>query len=392
MALSLAQLLVPVTEQEALNTALAVLQSLGFQTTSWQDGSVQRTLVQLVARLHSQTSVVVGQIAAFGFNELATGDGLTLLSSSHYQNTRIGAVATVGQMRLTSTPTAPTHIIAASDLQVADSAVLGPTTRTYRNLTGGTLTPGGTLDLSFAAEVAGALSNIATAVPLFLWTPLVGVTVTNPAVGATGTWITTTGINQEIDNRLRARNVSKWATLSYAATDGNYKNWALEALTTVTRVLVRSNNPFGPGTIDVVCAQLTGGISAGQITTILNFINGTDGIGRRPLNDVVTVSSAAVLATTVSGTVTVAAAFQTSTTETLIRQTVQDYFNELAIGGTIIPPAVTGVAIFAEIIQRLMSLSGVITVALTTPTADIPLAYNQIIASATMTGLVAVYV
>lgn len=399
MALSLLALLKPVTEQEALDLALSILSSLGFNVTSWHDGSAQRHIVQLIARLHSSLTTTVEQIARGGYNGLATGQWLTLLSESHFENVRTGAVVTRGTIRLTSTSTAPPQTISIGQLQISDTATQTAATHTYRNTTGGTLNPGSTLDLTFEAEVAGAASNIPNNTTLYMWTPLVGVTATNPPVGSTGTWISQTGVDEESDAKLTARNESKWATLSYAATDGSYKNWALQALTSVTRVKVRSNNPFGPGTVDVICAKTSGGITSPytvvgtEAYTIWRYIEGlTDGVGRRPLNDVVSVNSATVKNLSITGTVTVSSAYQNETTSTAIQAAVDAYFNSLAIGGTIIPPASTGVAVFSEIVEAISRLNGVINVALTSPTANVSLLESEIVAGTNYSGLVVNYV
>lgn len=399
MTLSLAALLTPVTEQEALDLALSILDGLGFNVTSWQDGSVQRHLIQLLARLHSSLTITIQQIAEGGYNGLATGDWLTVLAESHFGNTRTAAVVTSGTFRLASTSTAPPQTITAGQLQIATTATQSTNTVTYRNTTGGTLNPGGTLDLTFEAEVAGIAGNVPNNTTLYMWTPLVGVSVTNPPVGTTGTWISRTGVNEESDDKLTERNTSKWSTLSYAATDGSYKNWALAALSSIARVKVRSNNPFGPGTIDVVCAKASGGITgpytsaSTEAYTIYQYIEGlSDGVGRRPLNDVVSVNSASVKTIAVSGAVTVDAAYQATTTIAAIRQAVDDYFNALPIGGTIIPPASTGVAIFSEIVQAIAGLNGVIAVSLATPTANVALLENEILAGTDYSSLTVSYV
>lgn len=393
MTLSLDSLLTPVTEEEALDTSLAILTSLGFNVTSWQDGSVQRTLIQHVARLYSSLTETVAEIAAGGFNGLATGGYLTLLSKSHYENTRVAAVNTQGDIVLTSTATAPPHVIAVGDLQIADTATASPTTQTFRNITGGTLNPGSTLTLSFEAEVAGEAGNIPNNTTLYMWTPLVGVTATNPPNGLTGTWITQVGIDEEADERLTDRNASKWATLSYAATDGAYRNWALAADSSVTRVKVRSDNPFGAGSVDVVCATAVGSITPTQETDILAYIEGTsDGVGRRPINDIVSVNGAVVVYIPIIGTITVDATYQTITTEAVIHAAIDAYMNTLDIGGTPVPPASNGFAIYGEIIAAIMALDGVISTTITTPSGNVALLETQILSVNDYTGLVVSYV
>ena len=400
MAVSLASLLTPVTEEEALDLALATLSALGFNVTSWQDGSTQRTLVQLGATLYSSVTSTVAQIAAAGFNQLSSAGWLDVLSEDYYGNTRVAGVVTQGVMRLTASAAAPPVAITADVLQIADTATALPTTHTYRNTSPAApvvLAPGGTLDIDVEAEVAGTGSNIANSVPLFLWTSLVGVTCTNPPVGATGTWITRAGTDQETDARLQTRNTSKWSTLSYAAVDGAYKNWALAADTSVTRVKVRSNNPYGPGSIDVVCATAIGGITPAQADAIRQYIlgNNPDGstTGRRPLGDIVTVQTASAIAFTVSGTVTVDADYTATTTATVIRNAILAVLNATDIGGTIIPPAATGVVVHSKIVAAVEALDGVISASITTPAADSALTELQVIdqTAVNFAGLTVVY-
>jgi uncharacterized phage protein gp47/JayE len=340
-------------------------------------------------------SATVALIAAAGFNSLATGGWLDVLSEDFFANTRVAAVETHGVMRLTASATAPPYVIAVGDLQISNTATQAGNTVTFRNTSGGSLNPGGTLDLDFEAETAGAASNLANSVALYMWTSLVGVTATNPPVGTTGTWITRAGTDAETDERLRARNVSKWSTLSYAAVDGAYRNWALEADDSVTRVKVRSNNPYGPGTVDVVCATAIGGISPTQAADILAYINGTtDGIGRRPLGDVVTVQSAAAIALTVSGLVTVASAYSATTTLQAVKDAILAVLNDTEIGGTVIPPATTpGYVIHSRLVAAVEALDGVISVSLTAPSGNYALTELQVIdqSAVVWTGLSVVY-
>lgn len=397
MAVSLSSLLTTVTEEEALDLALDLLDTLGFNATSWQDGSIQRTIVQLGANLYASLSATIPQIAAGGFTRLASGAWLDLLSENFFGNTRVAAVKTQGVMRFIASATAPPAVIAIGDLQIADTATATGSTHTYRNTTGGSLGPGGTLDLEVEAETAGAAWNISTSTTLYMWTSLVGVTVTNPAVGATSTWITRAGTDAETDARLQDRDISKWSTLSYAAVDGAYRSWALEADDSVTRVKVRSNNPYGPGTVDVVCATAIGGISGTQATDILAYINSDNGdgtfTGRRPLGDVVTVQSASAIAFTIAGTVTVDADYTATTTATAIQDAIKAVLNATDVGGTVIPPASTGVVVHSKIVAAIEALDGVISVSITTPAADYSLTELQVVDSTAVNfaGLTVVY-
>lgn len=373
MAVSLADLLQTPTEAEVLAESLAYLDGLGFAAQSWQDGSWQRHLVQLFAHVFTDVAASVSAIAALGFVRTATGTAAVLNASEVYATERGKAVATQGQMVLTSSAGAPLHTVGA-DVVIADAAT--SPANTYRVLGGGgVLPPGGALTVDVEAETPGAAANIASGTTLYLWTPLVGATAANPADPGTGTWVTLLGQDEETIERLVERALGQWETLTYSVGEGAYKKWALEADSTVTRVLVRADNPLGPGTVEVICATATGTIGGPQVAAIAAYIDGVnpDGseTGRRPLNDIVTVSSAVVLGQPIEATVQVDSAFQSSTTTGAIEAAVSEYLSALPIGGKIIGGAPQGVAVRAEIVAAIMALDGVLNVDLVAPPADV---------------------
>jgi hypothetical protein len=300
--LTLQQLVTPLTEDEALAQSLAILQQLGLQTTSWQSGGMQLTTIRLFARVWSKLSATISLVAAGGFPGLAatTSGGspfLTLLAKYFFSITRLEAQSTIGQILFTSSAGAPVNTWSAGDLIASDSPSGTAGARTYTCTEGGTLGPNATLSVEFKADIAGANGNIAPATTLYLWTPLVGVTPTNPAlVPDSNTWVTTPGQDEESDSRLLDRCTGRWSRLGYSNTDGAYKGWALEALPALTRVQIASAP--GDGTVTLIGATDLGPIDAGQITTIENFVNGVnDGIGRRPMNDIFDADGAATVTT-----------------------------------------------------------------------------------------------
>jgi uncharacterized phage protein gp47/JayE len=391
MGLTVQQLLRPVSESEAFDDAIAILQSLGFNASSWQSGSRPRTIVQLIARLQASLSQTVAQIVEGGFLPTASGPFLDLLGESHYGLVRVGATSTEGVFRLAASAAAPPHTITVGQLQIATTATQEATTRTYRSQTGGTLNPGGTLEIEVSAEEAGAVGNIPSSQPLFLWTPLVGVTATNPPDATSGTWITEVGIDREADDRYRERCSSRWSTLSYAATEGAYRNWALEASSSVTRVRVRDDNPQGPGSVEVILGSSVGSVSPTVRQTVEDYINGTDGVGRRPLNDVLTVSQANVLALAISGFLYVQTANQTETNGGTVAEAIDAYLGALPIGGVTIPPSSTGHVPLSQLIAVLQNMAGVLSVDLSAPVADVALTPREVVA-ADYAGLLVVYV
>ena len=102
MPLSLEQLRTPVTDNDETARLLDVLQSLGFNTSGWQPGSVQRTIVQMIGTASARWAEAVYTISLFGFTDSATGDALTAFSNSHYDNQRVTAIAADSAARVHS--------------------------------------------------------------------------------------------------------------------------------------------------------------------------------------------------------------------------------------------------------------------------------------------------
>lgn len=301
--LTLKQLTSEVTEDEALTTILGILTQIGIQATSWQPGAIQLTFMRLIARVWSTASTVVRQITEAGFVKLSTGDFLTLIARHVFELERLEAQATIGTILLTNSAGAPTHTWAAGDIIVADAPTGTTTANAYSITVGGTLNPGVATAYAFKAQVAGQKANIAPGTTLYLWTPLVGVTATNPALlPASNTWVTTPGSDLEADPRLMARCVGRWSKLSYSNTDGTYRAWALDAVPALTRVTIGSAP--GDGRVNIIGATALGAITTPQADAIEDYIYGvTDGVGRRPINDIV-VAAPATTVTTPAITVT----------------------------------------------------------------------------------------
>ncbi len=73
---TLAELLATKTVQEVFDTLLAVYQSAGFPTQSWQDGGTELTRLQAIATgVHDLASNYQPGIAAGGFTDLAPNTG-----------------------------------------------------------------------------------------------------------------------------------------------------------------------------------------------------------------------------------------------------------------------------------------------------------------------------
>lgn len=370
--LSLSQLRQPLTRTQALERVTNLFTSLGFQTTSWADGSIQKTFLMSLAIVLSDASEVVKTIAEFGFNAYSTGVALSEFSRSRYQNERVEAVATKGPMTLSSTASIP-YTIAVGQLIVATSSGIE-----FRNTTGGTLSAGSagspsTLVLTFEARKKGAQGNVANGAVTRLLTPLAGVSVAN----SSGTpWYTTAGSDEESDASLRARNQTKWATLTVEYVAETYEAIARDA--GATKVKVHASNPRGPGTIDVYCAADTARLGTSTMQAIQEAFAArafqTTDEWAHPWTD--TDSRVATRHPTeaeldVTATLYHDPSVDGATIVTRARTALEDFLAALPIGGSDYSPGPANVVLREDIIDVLKSVEGVRTVVLTTPSATV---------------------
>lgn len=348
MALNLADLLTPPTEDELTDTFLALLAAAGFPVTSWQVGGVARTMARLVARGVVKLAELISLIARGGFNAYSTGDWLTLLSREVYQNDRTPATFAQGQVQLG-----------------LSSALAGPYTFTpgqlwfvwngkrYRsaNAVNETLTWPDTLILPLKAESPGAAYN-APDNQLALETPLAGLVVLASTVS-------TQGANAETDASLQARNRGKWGTVGPCANDDGWATYAREASVEVTRVVVQENTPAA-GSVRVVVAGAAGALSGPTLTAINIYLS-----ARRPLCVGVSAINATETAVAVTGTVTILSSHPNSGGAAAQAQdALLALFATLPIGGTVR---------LSDLYQAIEAVPGVEFSLLTAPAGDVAL-------------------
>ena len=366
--LTLSQLRTPVTETQALTTIFAELESLGFNATSWQSGSVQRTFCQMFARVYADWTTYVYYLSLFAFNATSTAGALTEFSDSHFDNQRVTEVNAAGTYTLTGGAVGPPYVVAIGELLVANAAGV-----TFRNTTGCTVPASGTITCTIEAEVAGSGGNVANNTIDVLQTPLAGVTGNNPPIAPAVTWLTTQGLDAETDATLRARNTSKWATLSYAAPPEAYENWAISADTDITRSLVDDTNPRGAGTLDVYIARNNGAAIGADVTTVQAYID-----DRRPVTADPEVIAATDAAQAFTATVYVTAALNNTTKQAEIATALATFINGLPIGGTVIPGGTQGYMLHSELTQAISEVVGVRNITWATPTVNTAIAATAV--------------
>lgn len=314
-------LIAPPTEDEILQRQLDVLELLGFPITAWFVGTVARAIHTAVAAVIFDLWVTISIIARGATLDTATGAWLTLLALSQYDETRKAAIFTRGLVRLTDNGAGP-HSVSTDQIYVTTIGGLR-----YRNTSGGTIPLSGYLDVDVIAEFAAAAYNVPNGAIGVLSTSLPTVVASNPAVGTTGTWITTLGADIESDPELRTRCRAKWATLSTGSPPEAYVFWAL-SFSGVTRALCDDKNPDGPGSVRVYIDN------SALVSSVQDYIQPGAGGGKAPAGTAATVVAATTVSVPVPGTVSIEKAKRPAA-EALLIANLTAYALRTQIGGVV---------------------------------------------------------
>ena len=381
MALTLTQLRTVKTRAEWLTSILSLLNQLGFTATSWQEGSIQRTIIETVAGVASDINAMVAALSYLMFVRDASGEALTQLALSNYQVTRTTSGSTRGYVRLTGGASGPPHTVAASELVVSNGS------KTYRNLATFTVNASSYVDVLVEAEEPGDASNVGNSTITTIMTPLAGVTCSNPAYGTTGTWITVPGVNEESDAALRERCYDRWSTLAAVEAISDRYEYVSRTELPNCRVKVDSSNPDGPGTIRIYLAQDDGVASGAEATAVNNAIaaecfGGPDA----PTTPYHTTIAATAAAVAITGTVFYDASLTDSATcQTAVEAAVSAYINAAPIGGYSYGSGADNIIDRDGIIDAIRNVTGVKKVTLSSPSGDTAVAAYAVATAGTFT-------
>jgi phage-related baseplate assembly protein len=351
------------TSFAAGDTASFVLAIPTLPTTAWQPGTVPLSLLETDAAVLEDYDRLIATIAAGGLVDYAQGAWLDLLAWNVYGLTRRPAVSTKGLVLLLDTAGAGPIEIAVGQLWLASG-----NGKRFVNSMAATLPKSSMALLEITAESPGIAYNVANDSITTMITALPGVVVTNPDFGS-GTWWTQAGNDQEGDESLRARCKTRWATLAVGATPDAYTFWARDASSVVTRTKV---SPSGaPGEVLVLVAGASGGVSPEVVGLVQ-----ADLAGRIPLTSTVTVSSAQAVPVRLEGTVNVLAG-RAASAQAAAETALAKYMASLPIGGVQLVGGGHGISLEA-LVAAISGQPGVVDLALSLPTYDVPLTGNQV--------------
>jgi uncharacterized phage protein gp47/JayE len=386
MGLSISQLRTVPTRSQALQWYLEQLAGLGFNTNSWVKDTPQHTFLLGLARVTTNFAEIGKQIVEMGVNDLARGAALEAHSISRFGTKPKLASKSQYTVTLTNSGTVP-HTVAVGQLLLATKLNVQ-----FRNLTGGTVSPGGSLAITVEAVKKGSSGNVADGAISVMTTPLAGVTCSNGPGG-----LLSTGEDPELDSALRLRNSTQWARLTVEPTRDSYVNMALSSSDKIRRVEVNDQNPRGAGTIDVYIAGASSQLGPVDVAQCQDFFalralqterapaNATPAPGN-PNPTRVLVIAASPVSIDVAGTVYYGSSYSQTDIQTKVEAAIAAYIALAPIGGYPYPSP--GNLLPKEnLVGAILKVPGVRTAALTTPAGDVPLTGFDVAIKGSLDGL-----
>ncbi|RTL09258.1 MAG: hypothetical protein EKK62_03195 [Acidimicrobiia bacterium] len=220
-----------------------------------------------------------------------------------FQVIRDPALPTLGKMRITASTGASSSTIQPGDLVVRYGA--GSAQKLYVNTEGFAPVPGSYVDVAMTAQEAGAAGNIGNGATLYLVTAYPGLSVTNPAITGTQSWITRRGKDAETLVSLKQRCDEKWADLSLEVSSQRFARIIRDAFEAagetnpITRIYVDDTNPDGPGSVWVYMAREGSTATAEDVALVDAYVVPRWRTGGGPFKSY----AASTLTITVSGTI-----------------------------------------------------------------------------------------
>lgn len=374
------------TLDQELADELVVAQAQGLQTTTWQPGSVVRTILTVVAQKFSDFSQTIVAPIRGGFGDLLSDiRWARVWAKGTYNVDAVLATAATGYITITnSTSTAYNH--GPGEIIVAHSS----TGKTYRNTVSVPVTALSTIpNVPVAADEVGTPSNAAAGTVTVLVGPsMPGVTVTNPAA--------ILGSDDETVEALVARARGSLAAISALGPKDAFNYVAKSPIyaavgTAITRA-VTFNDPTN-GNVNVYIANAGGAPSSADVAIVQTALD----TWAEPW----CVTSTAIAATPVTIPVAYEIWVKTTLTQTQITTAIATalsvYFSNVPIGGTLTSSS-TGSIYVNELIVTIGSTTldgtvdgtplGVIRALVSLPNADVALANNQVAVLGTITPTV----
>jgi len=256
---TLADLISQETQATIYARLLSFAVTAGLDTTSWEEGDPERTLLGAVAYEVAALEQIAARYVASKFLDLAAAltdtVWLKLAAEQQYDYTAREATYATCTVRLTNT-SGNVYTIAANDLVFA---LYGDSSVTYHNTSGGSLNPSSTLDVDVECDVAGSTGSAAIG-DIDLVTNVLGVTASNTDAAV--------GVDEESASSIVAGCRNKLESLSPNGARGAYAYVALNSTITGAADLTRCRveGSASTGVVNVYLASSSGAPSSADVT------------------------------------------------------------------------------------------------------------------------------
>lgn len=270
--------------------SLTSLSAAGCDTAGLSALSAERGLVALAAASEAKAQEIRAIIARSVSIDDIDGPWLDVVCKGRYEEDRIAATKTVGRPTVTASTGGGTQVLVAGQLRADAGGGLF-----FTNVQGATIAAGASANIDFACDTAGSVGNVANgAIAGFQRAPA-GLTIIN----APG-WRTFTGRDAETNSAYRARSKAKWSSLATGWTRRTFDYLIPTLATSITKWLVRDDNPNGPGTVEIIAASGSSPASSPELAALLAAL-GAPGV-KRLGSGALTAIGATTLTITVTGT------------------------------------------------------------------------------------------
>lgn len=381
-----AQLMLTQSLAEGVTELKQFMTGAAFQNiTDAGPGTFQYQLLMLASKLYTGGQEQAATLTKQAIERTASGDFLTEISDSFFNNQRTQATQTVGQLRLTNT--SGPYTFGPGGLKVnftgqdnvvysfANTSTLILTSSTPAAYSYGSFTavePGAgsaAIDNGTEGDVIGA-AGVTAFIP--------GDAAGGETLGYDTTlidgWKYSDGVDEEPDQSLHIRNQTKWATLSTAETPADRIKQAVASasLGAVFDTYVDATNPRGPGSVDVYCAGASAPATSVQLAAISGsvqalFMNGSMLVGGYPrvhLKPALTSSFGS------GGVNTAIKVFYTqdytqADVQSMVEETMDTWIESVPVGGRTYSSVLQNIADVEEVFDKLYDVPGVEKVSIT---------------------------
>ena len=263
--ITLAEALSSKTAAELLPEILADLEAEGASVNGFSPYSVNRAMPALAARARAYEQVTRATVIENGFLDRVDDKDPAWIDvdvEGFFQVTRLRATKALHSFRLINTTSGGPYEIEPKTLEAStsDGIKFRNANTTRKTLAAGNTS---TLDIEFEASEAGISGNVAPGDIVKLTTPIPGVDIVN----LPGSLIRA-ALDTETNRQYVERALSRWGTLAAGGHDEAIKFNAKKAVPTITRIGVRNDNPFGPGSVGVYLANAPGAATPQEVAAV----------------------------------------------------------------------------------------------------------------------------